>query len=91
MTKADLINEVHGALGGSITKKDTGTAIQAVFDALADAIRTGGRFAYPDFGTFKIKERAARKGRNPRTGTTIKIKASKNVSFKPAPKFKDNL
>ena len=91
MTKADLINEVHGALSGSLTKKDTAAAIQAVFDTLSDAIRGDGRFSYPDFGTFKVKERAARKGRNPRTGATIQIKASKNVTFKPAPAFKNDL
>ena len=91
MTKADLINAVADKLGGDYTKKATAAAVQAVFDTLAEAIRDDGRFSYPDFGTFKVKERAARKGRNPRTGATITIAASKNVSFKAAPKFKASL
>ena len=91
MTKADLINAVADSLGGEMTKKATGEAVQAVFDALAGAIEGDGRFSYPDFGTFKVKDRKARKGRNPRTGNPINIPASKTVGFKPAPKFKDSL
>ena len=90
MTKAELINHVHSALDGH-SKKETTEIVQAVFDCLADAIKAGSRFQYPDFGTFNVKERAARQGRNPRTGDAMKISASKTVSFKPAPKFKDSL
>ncbi|MCA9513657.1 MAG: HU family DNA-binding protein [Myxococcales bacterium] len=90
MTKAELINQVHASLDGR-SKKETTEIVQAVFDSLSDAIKAGGRFQYPDFGTFNVKERAARQGRNPRTGDAMKISASKTVSFKPAPKFKDNL
>ena len=91
MTKAEFIDHVHGALDNKLTKKDTGTAIQAVFDALVSAIKRDGRIAYPDFGTFTVKKRAARQGRNPRTGKTLTIAASKTVGFKAAPKFKGNL
>lgn len=90
-TKAELIDQVHGTLDNRLTKKDTGTAVQAVFDALIDAIKRDGRISYPDFGTFTVKTRAARQGRNPRTGATLKIGASKTVGFKAAPKFKGNL
>jgi DNA-binding protein HU-beta len=55
------------------------------------AIKKEARFSYPNFGTFKVTERAARKGRNPRTGAEIRIKASKTVKFAPAPKFKGEL
>ena len=89
MTKAELISAVHQTTGG--TKKDTAAAVQAVFDTLAGAIRSDGRFSYPNFGTFKVKSRGARKGRNPRTGETITIAASKSVGFKPAPSLKDSL
>ena len=91
MTKADLINAIHDATDGSMTKKDTGAAVEAVFETLASAIKGEGRFSYPNFGTFTVKERAARQGRNPRTGEKITIKASKNVSFKPAPGLKGSL
>lgn len=91
MTKAEFIDHVHGKLGSRLTKKDTGTAIQSVFDALVEAIKRDGRISYPDFGTFTVKQRAARLGRNPRTGQTLKIAASKTVGFKAAPKFKGSL
>jgi DNA-binding protein HU-beta len=91
MTKAELIDNVHGALENKLTKKDTGTAVQAVFDALVEAIKRDGRISYPDFGTFTVKTRAARQGRNPRTGKTLTIAESKTVGFKAAPKFKGSL
>ena len=90
MTKQDLINAVHEGIGGSLNKKDTGEAVQAVFDTLAGAIKEG-RFSYPGFGTFNLKHRASRQGRNPRTGETITIAASKSVGFKPAPNLKGSL
>ncbi|PKN57307.1 MAG: integration host factor [Deltaproteobacteria bacterium HGW-Deltaproteobacteria-14] len=90
MTKAELIDQVHGSLEGR-SKKETGEVVQAVFDALAGAIKADGRFSYPGFGTFNVKERGARAGRNPRTGDAITIPASKSVGFKAAPTFKDSL
>lgn len=91
MTKAELIDEVHKNVDGNLTKKETSQAVQAVFDTLAEAIRKDERFSFPGFGTFKLKERAPRKGRNPQTGQSITIPASKTVSFKPAPGLKDEL
>ncbi len=90
MTKSELIDAIHNNLGTG-TKKDTAALVQATFDALGGAIKDGGRFTYPGFGTFKVKERAARQGRNPQTGAAIKIAASKSVGFKPAATFKDSL
>jgi DNA-binding protein HU-beta len=89
MTKAELIDHVHKGIDGR-SKKETAAMVQATFDALAAAIKDG-RFSYPGFGTFNVKERAARQGRNPRTGSAITIPASKTVNFKAAPKFKDSL
>jgi len=89
VTKTEFIEAVHGALEGK-SKKETAEIVQATFDALEDAIR-GGRFAFPGFGTFTVKERAARQGRNPQNGKPIQIPASKSVGFKAAPKFKDSL
>ena len=90
MTKAELIDQVHGSLEGR-SKKETGEVVQAVFDALAGAIKSDGRFSYPGFGTFNVKERAARRGRNPRSGKEITIPASKTVGFKAAPTLKGEL
>ncbi len=91
MNKTEFINKVHQAAGGNLSKKDTAAAVQAVFDSMGDALKEGGRFSYPGFGTFNVKERGARQGRNPRTGEAIEISASKSVSFKPAPGLKDNI
>ncbi|MDH3599644.1 MAG: HU family DNA-binding protein [Candidatus Tectomicrobia bacterium] len=92
MTKNDLIEAVQQACPGQeLSKKDTGDVIDAVFDTMGTAIKKEERFSYPNFGTFKVTKRAARKGRNPRTGAEIKIKASKTVKFAPAPKFKEEL
>lgn len=91
MTKTEFIAAVADKLDGNYTKKDTGDAVQAIFDAMADAIRGDGKFSYPGFGTFKVRERGARKGRNPQTGAEITIAASKNVAFKATPKFKESL
>jgi len=90
MTKAELIDHVHGSSDG-LTKKQTAELVDTVFGSLAEAIRKDGRFSYPGFGTFTVKDRAARPGRNPQTGKAIKIPASRTVGFKPAPKFKDSL
>ena len=60
-------------------------------DVLKKAIGKDKRFAYPGFGTFTVRKRKARTGRNPQTGDKIKIAASKTVAFKPAPKFKGSL
>ncbi len=90
MTKAELIDAVKKA-NPSLSKKDTAELVDAVFDNLKEAIIKEGRFSYPGFGTFNVRERRARTGRNPRTGEEIKIPASKTVAFKPAPVFKDSL
>jgi DNA-binding protein HU-beta len=64
MTKADLIDAVHEAVGEGHSKKAVGELVDATFEALKDAIRTD-RFSYPGFGTFTVKETKARDGRNP--------------------------
>ncbi|MBQ9396549.1 MAG: HU family DNA-binding protein [Proteobacteria bacterium] len=90
MTKAELLAKVSEKVEG-LNKKQANDVVNAVFDALSEAICTGNRFSYPCFGTFTVKDRAARKGRNPRTNAVIDIAASRNVSFKAAPKLKDAL
>jgi DNA-binding protein HU-beta len=86
MTKAELINVV--ARAAKMSKRGAGGAIDATFDALARAIKKDKRFQVPAFGTFSVKSRKARIGRNPRTGEVINIKASRTVRFKPSPSLK---
>jgi DNA-binding protein HU-beta len=89
MTKAELINEVLKTKGlPEMSKKATGEVVDAVFMTLSKAIKKEHRFVYPGFGTFSVRKRKARMGRNPRTGEKIKIAATKTVTFKPAPQFK---
>jgi len=91
MTKAELIDQVVRQAGGGVSKKDTEALVDAAFGAVGKAIREQKRFSYPGFGIFTLKERAARGGRNPRTGEAIRIKATQTVAFKPAPALRDSL
>ena len=91
MTKAEFIDQVVKSSGVELSKKDAAGVLDTVFSAIGSAIKDEDRFSYPGFGTFTVKERSARKGRNPRTGAAIDIKASKTVSFKPAPSLKQSL
>ncbi|MBT3509679.1 MAG: HU family DNA-binding protein [Nitrospina sp.] len=74
-----------------MSKRLTTDVIDATFQAISKTIKKEKRFAYPGFGTFTVRSRKARKGRNPQTGEEIKIKASKTVGFKPAPTLKSSL
>ena len=87
MNKTELVNAV--ALKSELTKKDADKAVAAVFDAIKEAVAAGDKVQLIGFGTFEAKERAARECRNPRTGETIKVDASKIPSFKAGQGFKD--
>lgn len=88
MTKAELIETVAGK---TMTKKAAGDMVEVLFAAIGKTIKKEGRFFYPGFGTWTVRQRKARKGRNPQTGAPIKIKASKTVGFKPAKELKHGL
>jgi DNA-binding protein HU-beta len=92
MTKAELVETVlkNKQLPG-MSKRAANLVVDAVFETLAKAIKKDKRFTFPGFGTFTVRKRGARTGRNPQTGATIKIAASKTVTFKPAPDFKKTL
>lgn len=90
MTKADLIESISRQ-GEGMTKKAAGELVDALFNTVAKTIRKEGRFSYPGFGTWTVRSRKARKGRNPQTGAEIRIKASKTVGFKPARELKGAL
>lgn len=89
MTKGELIDAV--AKDAKISKLAAGVAVDATFDSIAKAIKKSRRFQVPGFGTFTVRSRKARKGRNPQTGAVINIKASRSVGFKPAPVLKKGL
>ncbi|MBO5207111.1 MAG: HU family DNA-binding protein [Clostridia bacterium] len=89
MNKTELVNVVAAAT--EITKKDVEAVVNATLDAIADALKAGDKVQLIGFGTFEVKEVAAREGRNPRTGETIKIDASKKASFSASKVLKDAL
>lgn len=92
MTKKELIDAVNATAADQdidLTKKDTRALIDILFETVAGAIKEEERFSYPNFGTFKVKFRKARDGRNPRTGEKIRIPSSYSVGFKPSPHLKD--
>ena len=92
MTKDQLIESVQKSCNeDAISKRLTGDMLDAAFESIQKAIKKNKRFSYPGFGTFSVRNRKARKGRNPQTGAEIQIKASKTVGFKPAPKLKNSL
>lgn len=87
MNKADLVAAV--ATKAEISKKDAEAAVSAVFDSITTALADGDKVALVGFGTFDVKERAARTGLNPRTKEKIEIPASKAPSFKAGKALKD--
>ena len=92
MTKSELIEAViKSCKNDELSKRLTTDVIDATFQAISKTIKKEKRFAYPGFGTFTVRSRKARKGRNPQTGEEIKIKASKTVGFKPAPTLKSSI
>jgi len=90
MTKNELIDFVCNS-HANLTKKSGSQIIDSVFEAMQISIKEKKRFSYPGFGTFIVRSRKARKGRDPRTGVEIKIKASRTVGFRPAKAFKEQL
>ncbi len=87
MNKAEFIGAVSDHAG--LTKVEGGRAVEAVIEVVKKALKKGDTIALVGFGTFIVRKRAARTGRNPRTGQQIKIKASKNPSFKAGKALKD--
>ncbi len=91
MNKAELIESVQKILGGDTSKRAAGDALDAVLTAIAKGVKTGKPVQLIGFGTFKVAKRAARTGRNPKTGESMKIKASKTVRFVPSSALKGSL
>lgn len=89
MSKKDLIDAV--ANEAELTKEKAGVAVDAVLAHIKETMKKGEEVRIPDFGTFKVAKRKAREGRNPATGATIKIPASKVAKFTPSKGLKELL
>ncbi len=87
MNKNDLVATVANSSG--LSKVDALKAVDAVFDAITTAMKTGDEVRLVGFGTFNVTERAASEGRNPRTGEKISIPASRMPKFKPGKQLKE--
>ncbi|MGL4721901.1 MAG: HU family DNA-binding protein [Desulfovibrionaceae bacterium] len=90
MTKADLIEKIQ-KIGGYPSKAQAETALTVVISSLVDVLTQGDSVSLPDLGSFKIVERAARKGRNLRTGEEILIPSSKVARFTPSKSLKEKV
>ncbi len=89
MTKTDLVNVV--AEEAQLSKKDADAAVNAVVAAITEALKAGDKVQLIGFGTFEVKAVAEREGRNPKTGETIKIAASKKPAFTASKVLKDEV
>ena len=89
MNKSELIDAI--ADKGGLSKADAGKALDAAIASVTEALKAGDSVTLVGFGTFSVKERAARTGRNPQTGAALEIKASKVPSFKAGKGLKDSV
>lgn len=89
MNKSDLIEKV--ASSSELSKKDATKAVDAVFEVISEALKSGDKVQLVGFGNFEVRERAARKGRNPQSGEEIEIPASKLPAFKPGKVLRDQV
>jgi len=91
MTKAELIDAIASSksLPEGLTKKAVTAVFDSAFDEIRKSVKKEGKLTVPGFGTFTKKKRAAREGRNPQTGESIKIKASTTMTFRPAKDLKE--
>ncbi|GMA52524.1 transcriptional regulator [Alicyclobacillus contaminans] len=89
MNKSELIQAVCDKTG--LTKKDVSQAVDGVITAISEALARGEKVQLTGFGNFEIRERAARKGRNPQTGEVIDIAASRVPAFKPGKALREGL
>jgi DNA-binding protein HU-beta len=89
MNKSELIDAMANA--SELTKADAGRALDAFMSSVTGALKSGDSVALVGFGTFAVKDRAERKGRNPQTGAEITIKAAKIPSFKAGKGLKDSV
>ena len=87
MTKTEFVAKIAEKTGS--TKVDADKAVQAFLETVTDVLKAGDKVAFAGFGSFEVTERSAREGRNPQTGETMQIKASKAPKFKAGKTLKD--
>jgi DNA-binding protein HU-beta len=91
MNKSELIEAIQAKLGSDATRRSADEALEAVLSSIANGVKSEDKVQIIGFGTFEVKKRAARLGRNPKTGEAMKIAASKSVGFKPSSVLKNSL
>lgn len=89
MTKKELIERI--AENAGLTKKAAEIALNSVLEGIEESLINEGKMSFIGFGTFEVRERAAREGKNPKTGEVIQIAASKTVGFKTSKNLKEKL
>lgn len=87
MTKADLFEKVQAGIG--LTKKESAEMVEAVFSMMKSTLESGESLKITGFGSFIVKQKADRRGRNPQTGETLTIKARRILTFKPSNLLRD--
>jgi integration host factor subunit alpha len=87
MTKAEIVEQIYERVGFS--KKEAAELVEKVFDIMKETLAEGEKVKISGFGNFVVRQKNARKGRNPQTGEVIKIKAANVVKFKPGKKLRD--
>ena len=87
MNKHELIETVSSA--AQITKKEADAVVNATLDAIINGLNADGKVVIPGFGSFEVRNKTARMGRNPRTGEAVKIEAKRTPAFKPGKAMKD--
>ena len=87
MTKAELVEEV--ATAADLTKKDAEQLVEVVFESIIKTLNDGEKIELRGFGSFRVRERGARRGRNPKTGDPVEIPAKRAAYFKPGKELKE--
>ena len=87
VTKADLIEKVSQEI--EMTRKDSEVIVEAIFDSVVRALRTGDKIEIRGFGSFRTRQRQPRVGRNPKTGTRVEVPSKRIPYFKPSKELKD--
>lgn len=89
MTKTGLVAAIARECG--LPKREVTRIVDTMFDVIASALRRGDRVAIAGIGTFEVRRRAARNGRNPKTGEAIALKSSRAPAFRPAKRYRDQV
>jgi integration host factor subunit beta len=87
MTKADLVEKVAGL--GDLTRRDSEVIVETIFDSVINALQTGDKIEIRGFGSFRIRQRNPRIGRNPKTGQRVEVPAKRVPYFKPSKELRD--